>query len=77
DTTAVQQLAGATGGRWWRCEDEAAVAEVDARSDALEADAPAAKGVVVRERFAVALAVAAIAAALARLLRSAGLRRLP
>ena len=77
DTTAVQQLAGATGGRSWRCEDEAALAEVYARIDALEADAPAANGVVVRERFAVALAVAAIAAALARLLRSAGLRRLP
>lgn len=77
DTTAVQQLAGTTGGRSWRCEDEAALAEVYARIDALEADATPPPGAVARERFAVALAAAAVAAALAALLRRAGLRRLP
>ncbi|MBM3973828.1 MAG: VWA domain-containing protein [Planctomycetes bacterium] len=77
DTTAVQQLASTTGGRSWLCEDEAALAEVYALIDALEADATPPPGVVARERFAVALLVAAVAAALARLLRALGLRRLP
>lgn len=77
DTTAVQQLASTTGGRSWLCEDEAALAEVYARIDALEADATPPPGLVARERFAWALAFAAVAAALARLLRALGLRRLP
>lgn len=77
DTTAVQQLASTTGGRSWLCEDEAALAEVYARIDALEAEATPPAGVVARERFAWALAFAAVAAALARLLRALGLRRLP
>jgi Ca-activated chloride channel family protein len=77
DTTAVQQLASTTGGRSWRCEDEAALAEVYAQIDALEADATAVVGVVVRERFAGALFVAVFGAVLARALRATWLRRLP
>lgn len=77
DTTAVQQLASTTGGRSWRCEDEAALAEVYAQIDALEADALAVPGVVVRERFAPVLLAAVLLAAIARALRATWLRRLP
>ncbi len=77
DTQAVQQLAAATGGRFFAASDARALGEVYAAIDALETTAPPAPGVFVHERFPWALALGLSLWALARGLRATALRRLP
>lgn len=77
DTTAVQQLATTTGGRFFTASDGAALAAVYAAIDALEATAIQPPGVFVHERFPRLLALAVGLWALARGLLATCLRRLP
>jgi Ca-activated chloride channel family protein len=77
DTSAVQQLAATTGGRFFTATDAKALAAVWAAIDALETAPVASAGVVVREVFAWAVAAALVLFAAARGLGSTWLRRLP
>ncbi|MCU0864202.1 MAG: VWA domain-containing protein [Planctomycetes bacterium] len=77
DTTAVQQLSRATGGRFFTAGDERALAQVYAAIDALEATAFTVPGTVVQQWFPALLAAAVLLLALARWLATGWLRRLP
>lgn len=77
DTTAVEQLATTTGGRFFAAADAAAFAQVYAAIDALEANAAQPPGVLERPRFALVLAAATVLLAVARALRGTWLRSLP
>jgi Ca-activated chloride channel homolog len=77
DTTAVQQLSRATGGRFFTATEERALAQVYAAIDALEATAFTVPGTRVRQWFPLLLAVAVLLLAAARWLATGWLRRLP
>jgi Ca-activated chloride channel homolog len=77
DTTAVQQLASTTGGKFFTATDAAALASVWAAIDALETAPAVATGIVVRDVFSWAVAAALVLFAVARGLAATLLRRLP
>ncbi len=77
DTTALQQLAAGTGGRFFVATDRRALAQVYAAIDALEANALQPPGVVVQEWFPLALALALLLWLGARSLSASCLSRLP
>lgn len=77
DPTAVQQLAAATGGRFFAAADGPTLRAVGAEIDALEAAAFAEPRRVVREWFATVLGAAVLALTVALALRGTWLRVVP
>lgn len=77
DTTAVQQLASRTGGRFFTATDAAALQQVYRDIDALEKVAFQEPRVLVVEWFAAPLALGLVLVAFAALLRRRGLEVLP
>jgi Ca-activated chloride channel family protein len=77
DTTAVQQLAAATGGRFFAAGEAAALRQIGGEIDALEAVAFAEPRLLVREWFAAALGAAVALMGLAHVLRRTWLQVVP
>jgi Ca-activated chloride channel family protein len=77
DTTAVRQLAAATGGRFFSAGDAQALAQVYAAVDAVETEPAQSRGTVRIEWFPTCVVLALSLLGLVRLLATTWLRRLP
>ncbi|MBL8753658.1 MAG: VWA domain-containing protein [Planctomycetes bacterium] len=77
DTSAVRQLAAATGGRFFPAGDAEALARVYAAIDALETEPAQSRGTVTTEWFPACVAAALLLLGVARCLAASWLRRLP